>query len=113
MAAQLGVNIPLNIGGTVPWDEIYPEIVKSSNLLMSVLSEEYDTKKYGKKSLREILINDRSLEKYKGQDQNNRALIELRKMININKFVFYIIFNIVYIIYRIWFFTLINRNCSL
>ena len=85
MAAQLGINIPLNIGGTVPWDEIYPEIVKSSNLLMSVLSEEYDTKKYGKKSLREILINDRSLEKYKGQDQNNRALIELRKMININK----------------------------
>jgi len=83
MAAQLGINIPLNIGGTVPWDEIYPEIVKSSDLLLNILSEEYDTKKYGNKSLREIIINEHSLSKYK--DQDNRALIELRQMIEIIK----------------------------
>jgi uncharacterized protein involved in exopolysaccharide biosynthesis len=85
MAAQLGINIPLNIGGTVPWDEIYPEIVKSSGLLINIISEEYYTKKYGKKSLKEILIKEHSLDKYKDQDKNNRALIELRKMINIIK----------------------------
>ena len=85
MAAQLGINIPLTIGGTVPWDEIYPEIVKSSDLLMSILSEEYDTKKYGKKSLKEILISENSFEKYSDQDRNNRILIELKKMINIVK----------------------------
>ena len=35
MAAQLGINIPLNIGGTVPWDEIQelsePEVVAITN----------------------------------------------------------------------------------
>ena len=73
MAAQLGINIPLTIGGTVPWDE------------MSILSEEYDTKKYGKKSLKEILISENSFEKYSDQDRKNRTLIELKKMINIVK----------------------------
>ena len=85
MAAQLGINIPLSIGGTVPWDEIYPEIVKSSDLLVTILSEKYYTNKYGEKSLKEIIIFEHSLEKYTGQDQSNRALIELRKMINIIK----------------------------
>jgi len=85
MAAQLGINIPLTIGGTVPWDEIYPEIVKSSNLLMTILSEEYETKKYGKKSLKDILISENSFEKYNDQDRENRTLLELRKMINIIK----------------------------
>jgi len=85
MAAQLGINIPLNIGGSVPWDEIYPEIVKSSDLLSTILSEKYNTIKYGEKSLKEILVNEYSLEKYKNQDQHNRAVIELRKMIKIVK----------------------------
>ena len=85
MAAQLGINIPLNIGGTVPWDEIYPEIVKSSDLLTTVLSEKYFTKKYGEKSLKEILIKEHSLSNYQEQDQHNRAIIELKKMITIIK----------------------------
>ena len=38
-ASQLGINIPLNIGGKVPWDEIYPEIIKSSDLLTSMLEK--------------------------------------------------------------------------
>jgi uncharacterized protein involved in exopolysaccharide biosynthesis len=84
-AAQLGINIPISIGGTVPWDEIYPEIVKSSDLLTNILTEEYNTNKYGKKSLKEILINENSLNKYKEKDQHNRAIIELRKMIKIIK----------------------------
>ena len=85
MAAQLGISIPLSIGGTVPWDEIYPEIVKSSDLLTTILKEKYVTKKYGEKSLKEILINEYSLSKYEKQDQNNRTIIELRKMITIIK----------------------------
>jgi len=85
MVAQLGINIPLNIGGTVPWDEIYPEIVKSSDLLIGILEEKYSTNKYNNKSLKEILISEHSLSKYKQQDQNNRAIVELRKMISIVK----------------------------
>ena len=85
MAAQFGINIPLSIGGTVPWDEIYPEIVKSSDLLTTILAEKYATNKYGEKSLKEIIINEYSLLKYKEDDQHNRAMIELRKMIRIIK----------------------------
>jgi len=85
MAAQLGINVPLSIGGSVPWDEIYPEIVKSSDLLSAILAEKYDTKKYGIKSLKEILINEHHLIKYNNSEQDNRATIELRKMINIIK----------------------------
>jgi len=85
MAAQFGINIPLTIGGTVPWDEIYPEILKSSELLTTILPENYKTKKYGNKSLKDILINENSLIKYKDEEQNNRAIIELKKMINIVK----------------------------
>ena len=75
MAAQFGINIPLSIGGTVPWDEIYPEIVKSSGLLSKIIAEKYKTKKYGEKTLKEILINENSLSKYLGEDQNNRVII--------------------------------------
>jgi len=85
MAAQLGINIPLSIGGSVPWDEIYPEIVKSSDLLNTILKENYSTKKYGNKTLSEILIYEHSLSKYQEQDQQNRSIIELRKMIKISK----------------------------
>ena len=40
-ASQLGINIPLNIGGKVPWDEIYPEILKSGALLESMLEKSF------------------------------------------------------------------------
>ena len=53
-ASQLGINIPLSIGGKVPWDEIYPEIVKSSGLLESLLEKKYNTIKYGNISLKKI-----------------------------------------------------------
>jgi len=85
VAAQLGINIPLTIGGTVPWDEIYPEIVKSSDLLNGVLKEDYITEKYGKKTLENILIEEFDLSSYPQHEQKNRAMDELNKMINITK----------------------------
>jgi uncharacterized protein involved in exopolysaccharide biosynthesis len=85
VAAQLGINIPISIGGTVPWDEIYPEIVKSSDLLKSILSEEFITKKYGTISLKKILVLENSLTKYSDSDQSNHALAKLSKMIKIRK----------------------------
>ena len=85
VAAQLGISIPLNIGSTVPWAEIYPEIVKSNNLLQSVLLDNYDTEKYGIKSLMNILVSEYGLEKYSNSEQKNRALQELRKLISISK----------------------------
>ena len=85
VAAQLGVNIPLTIGGSVPWDEVYPEIIKSSNLIISIFPERYLTKKYGKISLREILEKEHNLLKYPKDEQENRAISEIRKMIKVSK----------------------------
>jgi len=84
-AAELGVNIPLSIGGTVPWDEIYPEIVQSSNLLTTLLGKVYITEKYGQRMLKEILFSENRLTKYPEQERFNRAITELRKMIKISK----------------------------
>ena len=84
-ASQLGINIPLNIGGKVPWDEIYPEIVKSGDLLQSLLDEEYQTKKYGKLNLEEILISEHKLQKYNSIDKTNRVVDKLRQMISVSK----------------------------
>lgn len=85
VASQLGINIPISIGGTVPWDEIYPEIVKSSDLLMTVMAQNYRTEKYGIQSLENILIEKHSLSKYPQNERVNRAMDEMNKMIIISK----------------------------
>ena len=84
-ASQLGINIPLNIGGKVPWDEIYPEILKSGDLLSSMLNEKYQTKKYGDIILKDILVKENSLQKYSELDKINRAVDKLREMIKTTK----------------------------
>ena len=73
------------MGGTVPWDEIYPEIVQSSNLLATLLEGMYFTEKYGQKLLKEILFSEYGLTKYPEEEWFNRAVAELRKMIKISK----------------------------
>ena len=85
LASSFGINIPLNIGGKVPWDEIYPEILKSRNLLKSLLKKEYTTSKYGKMILKEIITNENNLQKYDESGIENRSIDKLRKMIKINK----------------------------
>ena len=85
VAAQLGINIPISIGGTVPWDEIYPEIVKSSNLLTTVMAQNFHTEKYGIQSLENILIEEHGLSNYPQNESVNRAVDELKKMIAISK----------------------------
>ncbi len=84
-ASQLGINMPLAIGGKVPWDEIYPEILKSGDLLSSMLEKNYITSKYGDKTLQEILIIEHNLSKYEELDQKNRVIGKLREMIRISK----------------------------
>ena len=85
VAAQLGISIPLSMGGTVPWDEVYPEIVKSSNLLRTVMAQNYNTEKYGIQSLENILIEEHGLSNYPQNESVNRAMDELKKIIAISK----------------------------
>tara|TARA_B100001146_G_C16010862_1_gene360813 strand:- start:6 stop:749 length:744 start_codon:yes stop_codon:yes gene_type:complete len=73
------------MGGTVPWDEVYPEIVKSSNLLRTVMAQNYHTEKYGIQSLENILIEEHGLSNYPQNESVNRAMDELKKIIAISK----------------------------
>ena len=84
-ASQLGINMPINIGGKVPWDEIYPEILKSTDLLNSIIDEIFLTKKYGKETLFNIMTKEYNLFKYENQNKKNRIIDMLREMIIINK----------------------------
>ena len=84
-ASQLGINIPLNIGGKVPWDEIYPEILKSGALLESMLEKSFLTLKYKNETLENILIYEHKLSKFEKQDRKNRVVDKLKQMIKISK----------------------------
>tara|TARA_Y200000002_G_scaffold380659_1_gene392682 strand:+ start:473 stop:1627 length:1155 start_codon:yes stop_codon:yes gene_type:complete len=84
-ASQLGINIPLNIGGKVPWDEIYPEILKSGALLESMLEKSFLTLKYKDETLENILIYEHRLSKFEKQDRKNRVVDKLKQMIKISK----------------------------
>ena len=84
-ATQLGINIPLSIGGKVPWDEIYPEILKSSDMLESLFENVYITEKYGELKLENILIIENDLEKYTKAIQRNMMLNKLKSMIKVSK----------------------------
>jgi uncharacterized protein involved in exopolysaccharide biosynthesis len=74
MASQLGLSMPMNIGNEIPWDEMFPEIIKSENLVKSVLNENFFSNKYGNNQLLSTIIE----KEYK---LKNKSLIFLEKMI--------------------------------
>ena len=85
MAAEFGISIPLSMGGKIPWDEIYPEIVQSERLLSSALNNQFMSKKYGNRILLDIIVAEYDLMKYKESERSIRAIAELKKRIIITK----------------------------
>ena len=86
MAAQFGINIPIGMGGKLPWDEIYPEIVHSETLLKDVLKERFSTKKYGKNiTLFDIIAFENNLRRFKQSERTKLAIDELLEVIHISK----------------------------
>ena len=59
--------------GVKSWDEIYPEILKSSDS-SSMLEEKYKTNRYGSISLEDILIKEHNLDEFNDLDQKNRVI---------------------------------------
>ena len=59
MASQLGLSIPMNLGNEMPWDEMFPEIIKSQNLIQSILNENFSSNKYGDKQSLFLMIETR------------------------------------------------------
>ena len=56
MASQLGLSMPVNFGNQIPWDEMFPEIIKSENLVQSILNEKFSSNKYGNKQYLSSII---------------------------------------------------------
>ena len=74
MASQLGLSMPMNFGNEIPWDEMFPEIIKSENLVQSILNEKFSSNKYGKnKSLHSIIKEEYNIK--------NKSAIFLEKML--------------------------------
>ncbi|MDP6401066.1 MAG: GNVR domain-containing protein [Candidatus Marinimicrobia bacterium] len=85
MATQLGLNIPLNLSNTLPWGEVYPEIVQSEALLSGILDQPFKTRKYGNRALKEILVAENRLDAYSEPQKTVRATNALKKWIQVTK----------------------------
>ena len=85
IASQLGISMPLSIGGRIPWDEIYPEIAKSHDLINFLLNTTFETKKYGKQKLLDTVIKEYKLREDSEQKIITRAITELHKRIHVTK----------------------------
>jgi len=74
MASQLGLSMPMNFGNEIPWDEMFPEIIKSENLAHSILNQNFSSNKYGNKQLLSSIIE----QEYK---LKNKSIMFLKNMI--------------------------------
>jgi uncharacterized protein involved in exopolysaccharide biosynthesis len=85
MAAQLGINVPLSLGGKIPWDEIYPEIVTSNDLMIYLLDKTFISEKYGNNTLENLIISEYNINGETKKELTTRAIIDLKEKINISK----------------------------
>lgn len=87
VAAQIGFSIPAGMGPSTPWDELYPEIVQSENLMINLVNKKLSTEKYGpNKFLLDILSEEGG---YSHEDEfiKTKSAIEvLQKMISVEKY---------------------------
>jgi len=87
VAAQIGFSIPAGMGPSTPWDELYPEIVQSENLMINLVNKTLSTEKYGpNKFLLDILSEEGG---YSHEDEfiKTKSAIEvLQKMISVEKY---------------------------
>jgi len=87
VAAQIGFSVPAGIGPSTPWNELYPEIVQSENLMNNLVNKTLSTEKYGpNKFLLDILSEEGG---YSHEDEfiKTKSAIEvLQKMISVEKY---------------------------
>jgi len=85
-AAQLGLSVPVSLGEEIPWEEIYPEIVRSEKLKQALLNRPFNTNKYGPKvALIDIMKNNLKLWNYEKERQKKMVLEQLGEIITVSK----------------------------
>jgi len=86
LASQFGLSIPFQGGSNLSFTDIYPEIVKSKQLIAIILEKKFNTRKYGQKQLlKNILSRQYRLDKYDVDERFKRASEILQDNIKISK----------------------------
>ena len=86
MASQLGLSMPMNFGNEIPWDEMFPEIIKSENLVQSILNEKFSSNKYGKnQSLSAIIKQEYNIKNKSAIFLEKMLIYEFNQMIEVSK----------------------------
>ena len=86
LASQFGLSIPFQGGSNLSFTDIYPEIVKSRQLIAIILEKKFNTRKYGQKQLlKNILSRQYRLDKYDVDERFKRASEILQDNIKISK----------------------------
>ena len=86
LASQFGLSIPFQGGSNLSFTDIYPEIVKSRQLIAIILEKKFNTRKYGQnQALKNVLSRQYSLEKYDVDERFKRASEILQDNIKISK----------------------------
>ncbi len=87
VAAQIGFSIPAGMGPSTPWDELYPEIVQSENLMNNLVNKTLSTEKYGpNKFLLDILSEEGGYSHEDDFIRTKSAIEVLQKMISVEKY---------------------------
>ena len=86
IAAQFGLNMPSFIRGSIQWNELYPDIISSENLLRIIIKKSFKTEKFQMdKTLIEILHSENNYHFENEEEKIKMAIEDLRKMINVQK----------------------------
>ena len=86
MAAQLGLNLPTGTGRSIPWDELYPEIVRSENLMRKLIDKKINSEEYGSNiELENVLATEGNYVNKKDNVKSKMAVEDLKEMITVQK----------------------------
>ena len=86
MASQLGLSMPMNFGNEIPWDEMFPEIIKSENLVQAILNENFISNKYVKEqSLFAIMEQEYNIKNKSAIFLEKMVIYEFNEMIKVSK----------------------------
>jgi len=85
-ASQFGMSLPFQGGSALSFSDIYPEVLKSRQLIAIILEKKFNTRKYGQKqSLKNILSRQYRLGKYDVDERFKRASEILQDNIKVSK----------------------------
>ncbi len=84
IANQFGLNVSASFGSEIQWDELYPDIARSENLMNILINKSFTTNKYPEEmTLLELL--DAEYNYAAGERKTKEAIEDLKEMIMVQK----------------------------